>query len=580
MKLNRRGILVVLAVLLFIGGFSVPAAAGDKAEVTVGFVSRGEIDMNGFTLEKESRVEIKGSLGMFYRNGNELIFYAWILDAKTRDVVWHMLERRGSFDKGLNDFDLSKTLPAGDYEVYYAASQNTSDRYGGRSIIGRIAGAIFDKKDRWRNRKYSSRLKVKVSGKPGVFLPVDSAKLAEQWRKDAVISMTNTGNDYRERKAFELNKKTRLRVYALGEGSGRTTHDYAWITEMGSRRRVWAMTGKNTRHAGGARKNIKLDKTISLPAGKYILHYMTDDSHSYGEWNSLPPDDPQFYGVTLFPASGEDRGKIAVLGEIEEPKPALALIRVTEKEMVSRGFKLSRPMDLRVLCLGEGSRSGRMSDYGWIIDADTRKKVWNMEGQKNRHAGGAEKNRMLDEVVHFESGNYIAYYATDDSHSYARWNSTAPYDPDLWGLSLWVVNEEDRDGIREMVPEKLDSERVIARIVGVRDDQRIIKSFSLDKATKVRIIAIGEGTRSDMSDYGWIENRESGDIVWEMTYRKTDHAGGASKNRMFNGTILLDAGDYKLHYKSDDSHSYMDWNSSPPEDQEGYGITILKEEKK
>jgi hypothetical protein len=62
-----------------------------------------------------------------------------------------------------------------------------------------------------------------------------------------------------------------------------------------------------------------------------------------------------------------------------------------------------------------------------------------------------------------------------------------------------------------------------------------------------------------------------------MTYRKTQHAGGARKNRLFSGTIVLEKGEYDVHYVTDDSHSYMDWNATPPDDQESYGITLIKE---
>ncbi|HET6274190.1 MAG TPA: hypothetical protein VFG32_14510, partial [Bacteroidota bacterium] len=50
------------------------------------------------------------------------------------------------------------------------------------------------------------------------------------------------------------------------------------------------------------------------------------------------------------------------------------------------------------------------------------------------------------------------------------------------------------------------------------------------------------------------------------------------KNRMVNTTILLDKGEYVLHYQSDDSHSYGNWNVDPPEDSQYWGITIYKDE--
>ncbi|MEZ4766598.1 MAG: hypothetical protein R3C26_26425 [Calditrichia bacterium] len=52
--------------------------------------------------------------------------------------------------------------------------------------------------------------------------------------------------------------------------------------------------------------------------------------------------------------------------------------------------------------------------------------------------------------------------------------------------------------------------------------------------------------------------------------------GGARKNREFNDTVFLRAGDYVLHYESDDSHSFRDWNSAPPRDPVNYGVTIYK----
>ncbi|MCH7619784.1 MAG: hypothetical protein IH880_08470 [Candidatus Marinimicrobia bacterium] len=82
-----------------------------------------------------------------------------------------------------------------------------------------------------------------------------------------------------------------------------------------------------------------------------------------------------------------------------------------------------------------------------------------------------------------------------------------------------------------------------------------------------------------MHDFGWIENVRSGRTVWEMTYRMTDHAGGAKKNRMFDGTIVLEPGEYVARYETDDSHSFNDWNASRPYDPFNWGITVRIAEK-
>jgi hypothetical protein len=80
-----------------------------------------------------------------------------------------------------------------------------------------------------------------------------------------------------------------------------------------------------------------------------------------------------------------------------------------------------------------------------------------------------------------------------------------------------------------------------------------------------------------MNDYAWITDAETRRVVWEMKYEHTDHAGGAEKNRMVNGTLELPRGDYILHYETDDSHSFNDWNAAPPTDPFSYGVTVYRQ---
>ena len=77
-----------------------------------------------------------------------------------------------------------------------------------------------------------------------------------------------------------------------------------------------------------------------------------------------------------------------------------------------------------------------------------------------------------------------------------------------------------------------------------------------------------------MYDFGRIDNDETSRQVWEMTWRNTDHAGGARKNRVFDDTIVLDSGTYEVHYVTDGSHSFNDWNASRPRDAMNWGITV------
>jgi CubicO group peptidase (beta-lactamase class C family) len=125
------------------------------------------------------------------------------------------------------------------------------------------------------------------------------------------------------------------------------------------------------------------------------------------------------------------------------------------------------------------------------------------------------------------------------------------------------------------MPEDLAKLPVIAQIVQVLDNEDKSVAFSLKGSQEVRIFAIGEGQAAEMFDYGWIENTDKGVPVWEMKEPQTTHAGGAGKNRKADLVITLPAGNYKLHYKSDDSHSFDHWNSLPP-DINFWGIAIYQ----
>ncbi|MCA1576949.1 MAG: serine hydrolase [Acidobacteria bacterium] len=116
---------------------------------------------------------------------------------------------------------------------------------------------------------------------------------------------------------------------------------------------------------------------------------------------------------------------------------------------------------------------------------------------------------------------------------------------------------------------------VIAQIVQVLDNEDKSVAFSLPTSQDVRIFAIGEGQAGEMFDFGWIEDVDKGSRVWEMQEAKTAHAGGAGKNRKVDAVITLPAGNYRLRYKSDDSHAFDHWNSLPP-DINFWGIAVYK----
>ena len=114
------------------------------------------------------------------------------------------------------------------------------------------------------------------------------------------------------------------------------------------------------------------------------------------------------------------------------------------------------------------------------------------------------------------------------------------------------------------LPADLASKKAIAQIVRVTDNADHTLEFTLPQQQTVRVFAIGEGQTGEMFDYGWVEDAKTGKRVWEMKQPETKPAGGVPKNRISDTSVTLPAGEYRLRYKSDDSHSFDNWNAFPP----------------
>ncbi|MCF8412891.1 MAG: hypothetical protein K9G44_05710 [Melioribacteraceae bacterium] len=558
-------------------------SAGVFAQLTdnikLGNPDVGDLKIVAFNLTKDARVKVEGTGGSFTKWDNQIAFYGWILDADTREIVWTALDR--DFEEelsdiaGLIDFEAELDLKKGNYEAYYVGIDN--NYYYKMNNFNGIWNKLFGSRKRNFRASNIDDLFMTLRTSGAVMNKRDSEEFIDDYVDKAIVSFIRVRDGEYLKEGFSLTKETKLKVYSVGEGQRKNVYDYAWIYDVKNNKRVWSMNDNYPDWAGGAEKNILVRETITLPAGSYRVHYVTDDSHSFERWNALPPDDPQFWGVVVSLVNESDRANVKPFKEVDVVKPLIELIRIGDDEFVSQGLKLDKDMDIRILCLGEGPSKDNMVDAGWIINAETRKSIWDMRGNWTDHAGGADKNRMVDEVIKLKKGSYIVYYSSDGSHSFEEWNSTPPYERERWGITIWAADENDSKFASVFHPDDFKNENVIAEIVRVRDDDYSRENFTLESDSRVRVVAYGEGDRGGMYDFGWIENRNTRKIVWEMTYRKTEHGGGADKNRYFNDTILLEAGEYTLYYESDGSHSYRDWNASPPRDEEMYGITLLKE---
>jgi hypothetical protein len=508
------------------------------------------------------------------RPGHPWAANAWILDLTTRSVVWELSAAKTS--RGVGEtltFNGTAPLPAGAYEAFYSFypavhfSDDDKDQQEKRSLLDRL----------WNGSTTTvAALGLTIRSSGTLLDGHDLARINDAFAASSIVNFRATARQQFQETGFSLTRPTQVDVYAVGEARKDGSFDSGWIVNTDTKQKVWALTWDDSGPAGGAEKNRVAHFTKTLASGHYAAFYGTDDSHDPSAWNASPPHDPDRWGLLVRVPDPSARAEVKTFAYEHVPAAStiVALTGLGDSEDVARGFTLARPMDVRVYALGEG-RDGRMVDYGWIVGPNHRR-VWEMRYDGTESAGGDVKNRLVDRVVHLDAGDYTVYFVTDDSHSAKRWNASAPPDGQRWGITLLAANGTS-DARAVSTHAEVADPSIVAQIVRVRDHERKQTTFTLAQDSRVRIYALGEADDDELADYGWIEEAKSHRKVWEMTYPATQPAGGAVKNRRFEGTISLAAGDYIAHYVTDGSHAFGEWNASPPDDPMSWGITISRD---
>lgn len=580
-------VLILMFIAIAICLFFIAGAVAVRAEtfvVNIKDLDSQELAVQGFELSDRTQVEIS-AVGAGLKQSSNLFSYGWIIDADSRETVWsmqddcHDLERLSSVLVECKD---NVRLGPGKYEAYfYVGDPNRFMSIKGINDLGDlidIVGIIVSGDNDDEDRFYKEDIEE-------LFMTVSAGDGARSYTPEytepagSIVYFNRPERDEYHHQGFTLKEKVDLKIYAIGEYSESydVFVDGGWIVDADSRKKVWSMDKWNTERAGGADKNRCFRDVITLGPGNYIAYYATDDSHDYGEFNSPPPSDPKNYGMSIALADPSQAQYVADFDENLNETEIVSLTRIRDDAFERTGFSLKKDAQIHIIALGErGYGRDNLVDYGWIVNVDDLEKVWEMTVDNTGHAGGAAKNCRFDGIIELPAGNYMVYYRSDDSHSYGDWNATPPYDKRAWGISLYGVGKGFDKSSFELADKFEPSGNILVDMTGLGDDEDIHRTFTLDQTTEVRIVALGEGMKNEMYDYGWIENDNTGEVVWEMTYRKTRHAGGADKNRMTVANITLPKGTYRAEFVTDGSHSLEDFNASPPDNPERWGMIISK----
>ncbi|MBN1269584.1 MAG: hypothetical protein JXB04_08355 [Kiritimatiellae bacterium] len=413
---------------------------------------------------------------------------------------------------------------------------------------------------------------------------------------DVLVDMHDIRPEKLYLSGFALDREQEIEIEAVGfryrHRTGVSDISPAWILDADSREVAWTARRADSERA--SRRLREYRDEIRLPAGRYEVYY---SSYPY------PREGWRIYGFGDLISGifrGDDDGwdrddfdracrdfHVTVSGEgrpldAEEIMNAqgraqsaalISAVQLEDEHYESFGLKLDREMALEIYAIGEADRDG-CYDCCWLIDTETRKRVWTFDYRHSDRAGGAKKNRSIMDVVTLPAGSYALFCVTDDTHHFGEWNTAPPHDPFHWGVTVRAADPEMASHVSVGDYENIAAEDVIVELTRLRDSKHERGGFTLSKPMKLRVYAIGEGEDGDMFDYGWIIDADTRETVWEMEYRDTEHAGGAAKNRMIDAIIELDAGDYIACAATDGSHSYRDWNDAAPYDQNHWGLTL------
>lgn len=119
---------------------------------------------------------------------------------------------------------------------------------------------------------------------------------------------------------------------------------------------------------------------------------------------------------------------------------------VGDDQNLTEQLQVIKPRSYLVISMGEGSIENNLFDYGWVESANT-DTVWgSKDGANSFHAGGALKNRVKFDLLQLKPGKYSLKYASDDSHSFNKWNDNPPTYPKFWGITLIEIDDESLVG--------------------------------------------------------------------------------------------------------------------------------------
>lgn len=383
--------------------------------------------------------------------------------------------------------------------------------------------------------------------------------------------------------SFKLEQPATVRIL----GTGSLVEDaelgaYGWVLRRDDRSVVWRMHPETVDDE--RRGLVQADDVMHFEPGTYDVFFASHGNH-FGS-------SPSAALRRLVAANWQDDHKRWVLAlQLEEPDGEVEVLEEPSAEALAPAlpatlwssapmrhghetaehlFEVDRPVSLSVYAIGELPEM----DYGWIEDAVSGERVWEMTMETTEPAGGADENRMARTELRLSPSVYRAVFKTDPAHHYGRWRANPPFDPAAWGLTLSAAQPAETAFVRPFDPWTMRTP--LLSLTQVSNNSNRLATFEVEQPTQVVAYAVGEiSGGSNRYDYGWITRGPGQEVVWTMSRNASSPAGGHEDNRVELAFLRLEPGTYTAHYQTDGSHAFGNWSNGAPDHPERWGLTLF-----
>jgi len=551
----------------------------------VGFVTMSDLDERELTSQyfevlTPATVTISGEVSFEDdRVGSDLAVVAWILGGASGDVVWRTRVDNVQREGVRAMVEDSVRLEAGDYAVYFSTLGPDNRSYR--------EGSAFGLKPHWTNYKDFWHLDLQA---PDGSVDVDpKMRLTSVGGETSLFQMDLRARRSSQQLMIHASRSSTLRAFG---GFTRCNGDCDRITikEIPDGVVVWSVENEEAEAGGGSRVNHWLYTTVELEGGVYEIEFIP--GRHEGAWSENPPWRADDFIFRMDPASA---GTIRPIDPWAFGQPIVEHLGLGDGELRRTRITLEDSLDVILYAMGEIGGQDQRYDWGWIErEGGASDVVWEMTYDNTLPAGGDSDNRLAKAIFRLGPGSYVASFETDGSHSYAGFNRGQPRNPERWGLAVFPldpdqltsanvqtetterpVQESDWPSPAGSMIEDVDASRFLVRSTRLGKSADVTTDFTLSDSTDVILMALGELTSTANYDYGWLEDRVSGETIWRMEWNTTLPAGGDDSYRRAHVELTLPPGSYRARFTTDGSISWEGFGDEAPDYPEDWGIAIF-----